>query len=46
MSIRRLLSLKGINVWYLASAVALNLFWTLLVALFIYLLAACILRTL
>ena len=35
MSLKRLLDLKGLNLWYLASAIALNLFWTLLVALFV-----------
>lgn len=29
MSARWLFNLKGINLWYLASAIALNLFWTL-----------------
>lgn len=31
MAFRRLLRLKDINMWFLASAVALNVFWTLLV---------------
>jgi hypothetical protein len=35
MSLKRLLNLKGINLWYLASAVALNLFWTISMALII-----------
>ncbi len=35
MSFRRLLNLKGIHVWYLASGIALNVFWTLLVGLLI-----------
>lgn len=38
MSFQRLLNLKGLNYWYLASAIALNLFWTLLIALVISLL--------
>ena len=29
MNAKQLFTLKGINYWYLASAVALNLFWTL-----------------
>jgi hypothetical protein len=33
MSFKRLLTIKGLNLWYLASAIGLNLFWTLLMAL-------------
>ena len=35
MSFRRLLNLKGIHPWYLASAIALNIFWTLAVGLLV-----------
>jgi|WetSurMetagenome_2_1015567.scaffolds.fasta_scaffold679527_1 hypothetical protein len=35
MSFKRLFNIKGLNLWYLASAVALNLFWTLFMALII-----------
>lgn len=33
--IKKILNLKGINYWYLASAIALNLFWTIAIALFL-----------
>lgn len=32
MIVKRIMNLKGINFWYLASGIALNLFWTMVIA--------------